>query len=206
MRIGVYGGTFDPVHLAHLILAEEARCSLGLARLLLVPAAQPWRKSHRAVSPAAHRLAMLRLAVADDPYFDVSTVEIDRGGPTYTVETLAALKAELGADADLVFILGEDALLDLPNWRDPAGILRLAYLGVAQRGDGEGIDLGPVEQVLPGIRDRILRIPMPRIDISSSEVRRRVREGGSIRYLVPRPVQAYIAEHGLYRATHDEPR
>jgi nicotinate-nucleotide adenylyltransferase len=199
VRVGVYGGTFDPVHLAHLILAEEARCALGLERLLLVPAAQPWRKSHRVVSPAAHRLAMLRLAVADDPYFDVSTIEIDRGGPTYTVETLAALKAELGSEADLVFILGEDALLDLPNWRDPTGILRLAYLGVAERGDGHGIDLGPVERTLPGVRARILRIPMPRIDISSSDIRRRVREGGSIRYLVPGPVQAYIAEHQLYQ-------
>jgi nicotinate-nucleotide adenylyltransferase len=151
------------------------------------------------VSPAAHRLAMLRLAVADDPYFDVSTIEIDRGGPTYTVETLAALKAELGVGAELVFILGEDALLDLPNWRDPAGILRLAYLGVAERGDGGGIDLGPVARLLPGIRERLLRIPMPRIDISSSEIRRRVREGGSIRYFVPRAVEEYITETGLYR-------
>jgi nicotinate-nucleotide adenylyltransferase len=201
MRIGVYGGTFDPVHLAHLILAEEARCALGLARLLLVPAAQPWRKSHRVVSPAVHRLAMLRLAVADDPYFDVSTIEIDRGGPTYTVETLAALKAELGTEVDLVFILGEDALLDLPNWRDPEGILRLAYLGVAERGDGQGIDLGPVERVLPGIGERILRIPMPRIDISSSEIRRRVRDGGSIRYFVPRAVEEYITDNGLYRGS-----
>ena len=199
MRVGVYGGTFDPVHLGHLILAEEARCALGLGRLLLVPAAQPWRKSHRVVSPAAHRLAMLRLAVADDPYFDVSTIEIERGGPTYTVETLAALKAEAEPGTELVFILGEDALLDLPNWRDPEGILRLAYLGVAERGDGDGIDLGPVERVLPGIRGRILRIPMPRIDISSSEIRRRVQTGGSIRYLVPPSVQAYIAEQRLYR-------
>src|SRR5829696_567148 len=145
-RVGVYGGTFDPPHLGHLILAEEARWGLGLDRLLLVPAAQPWRKAARVVSSAEHRLAMVRLAVADDPYFGVSTVEIERGGPTYTVETLEALQRELGPGAQLIFILGEDALLDLPNWRDPAGILRRAMLGVAERGEGKGIDLGPVER------------------------------------------------------------
>ncbi len=200
MRVGVFGGTFDPVHLGHLILAEEARCGLGLDRLLLVPAAQPWRKSDRAVTPAHHRLAMLRLAVADDPYFDVSTVEIERGGPTYTVDTLASLRAELGSAVDLVFILGEDALLDMPHWHDPEGILRLARLGVASRGGGPAADLTALERVLPSISARVSVVPMPQIDISSTDVRRRVREGGSIRYLVPPAVQAYIAEHGLYRA------
>src|SRR5829696_4902175 len=103
-RIGVLGGTFDPVHLGHLILADEARESLGLDRLLLMPAAQPWRKSEREVTAAHHRLAMLRLAVADNPAFDVSTLEIDRGGPTFTVETFASLRAEMAAPADLVFL------------------------------------------------------------------------------------------------------
>lgn len=198
--IGIFGGTFDPIHLGHLILAEEARWALGLDRLLLMPAAQPWRKSERVVTPAAHRLAMVRAAVADDPYFDVSTVEMDRGGPTYTVETLAALRAELGPEPELVFILGEDALLDMPNWRDPAGIVRLARLGVAARGGSPAADLAALERTLPGIRERVSVIPMPEIEISSTGVRRRVREGGSIRYLVPRAVAAYIAEHGLYRA------
>ena len=197
--VGVFGGTFDPVHLGHLILAEEARCALGLERLLLVPAAQPWRKSERAVTPAHHRLAMLRLAVEGDPYFDVSTVEIERGGPTYTVETLAALRAELGLEAELFFILGQDALLDMPHWRDPAGILRLARLGVAARGGRLSADLTALEPVLPGIGGRVAAVPMPRIEVSSTEIRRRVREGGSIRFFVPPPVAAYIAEHGLYR-------
>ena len=200
MRVGVFGGTFDPVHLGHLILAEEARCGLALDRLLLVPAAQPWRKSDRAVTPARHRLAMLRLAVADDPYFDVSTVEVERGGPTFTVETLAALRTELGPAVDLVFILGEDALLDMPHWHDPEGILRLARLGVAARGGGPATDLTDLERRLPGVSSRVTVVPMPQVEISSTEVRRRVREGGSIRYLVPPPVQAYIAEHELYRA------
>lgn len=198
MRVGIFGGTFDPVHLGHLILAEEARWTLGLDRLLLVPAAQPWRKSDREVSPAVHRLGMLRAAVADDPYFDVSTVEIERGGATYTVDTLTALRAELGAAADLVFILGEDALLDMPHWRAPAEILRLARLGVASRGGALAADLTALEQALPGIRERVTVVPMPRIEISSTDIRRRVRDGGSIRYLVPAATRDYIAEHRLY--------
>jgi nicotinate-nucleotide adenylyltransferase len=142
---------------------------------------------------------MLRLAVAGDPYFHVSTVEIDRGGPTYTVETLAALRGELAAADELVFILGEDALLDLPHWRDPAGILRLATLGVAQRPGGVRADLDALERVLPGLRGRIRFVEMPVIGISSTEIRRRVREGRSIRFQVPAAVEAYIAEQGLYR-------
>jgi nicotinate-nucleotide adenylyltransferase len=199
MRLGMLGGTFDPPHLGHLILAEEARCALGLDQVLLVPAAQPWRKSDRAVTPAAQRLAMLRLAVADDPYFDVSTLEIDRGGPTYTVETLAALRAELAPADELYFILGEDALLDLPYWHDPGRILRLAWLGVAARGGALSADLDALERRLPGIRERARVVPMPQIGISSTDIRRRVAEGRSIRFLVPPAVAAYIAEHGLYR-------
>ena len=200
-RVGVLGGTFDPVHLGHLILADEAREALALDRLLLMPAAQPWRKSEREVTAAHHRLAMLRLAVADNPAFDVSTIEIDRGGPTFTVETLAALRAEMAAAAELVFLLGEDALLDMPHWRDPAGILRLARLGVAARPGGPPIDVDALERALPDLRARVEVVPMPLIDISSTDIRRRVREGRSIRYLLPRPVQEYIAEHGLYRGT-----
>ena len=151
------------------------------------------------MTPAAHRLAMLRLAVEGDPYFDVSTVEIERGGPTYTVETLAALRAELGPAVELVFILGEDALLDMPHWRDPAGILRLARLGVAARGGTLAADLAELERVLPGVRERVSVVPMPAIGISSTDIRRRVREGGSIRFLVPPVVAVYIAEQRLYR-------
>jgi nicotinate-nucleotide adenylyltransferase len=195
----VLGGTFDPPHLGHLILAEEARWGLALDTVLLMPAAQPWRKADRAVSPAQHRLAMVRAAVADDPYFDVSTVEIERGGPTYTVETLALLRAELDPADELVFILGEDALLDLPHWRDPAGILRLARLGVAARAGTLAASLAALERVLPGVTDRVSVVPMPRMEISSTEIRRRVAAGGSIRYFVPRAVAAYIAAHGLYR-------
>lgn len=200
MRVGVLGGTFDPVHLGHLILAEEARAGLGLDRLLLMPAAQPWRKAERDVTSARHRLAMLQLAVADNPDFDVSTIEIDRGGPTYTAETLAALRSELGESAELIFIVGEDALLDMPHWRDPAGILRLARLGVAARPGNPPIDLPALERTLPRLGERILIISMPQIDISSTDIRRRVREDGTIRYLVPQPVQEYIAAHRLYRA------
>lgn len=199
-RIGVLGGTFDPVHLGHLILADEAREVLRLDRLLLMPAAQPWRKVEREVTPAHHRLAMLRLAVADNSAFDVSTLEIDRGGPTFTVDTLAALRAEMDASADLVFILGEDALLDMPHWRDPAGILRLARLGVAARPGRPPIDIDALERAMPGVSERVEVITMPQIGISSTDIRRRVREGRSVRYLLPQAVQDYIVDHGLYRA------
>jgi nicotinate-nucleotide adenylyltransferase len=193
------GGTFDPPHLGHLILAEEARWGLGLDRVLLMPAAQPWRKADRAVTDAAHRLAMVRAAAAEDPYFAVSTIEIERGGPTYTVETLAALRTELSPADELVFILGEDALLDLPHWRDPAGILRLALLGVASRGGALSADLAALEGVLPGITERVSAVTMPRIEISSTEIRRRVAAGGSVRFYLPPAVAGYIAAHGLYR-------
>jgi nicotinate-nucleotide adenylyltransferase len=196
----VLGGTFDPVHLGHLILADVAREALRLDQLLLMPAAQPWRKSEREVTLARHRLAMLRLAVADNPAFDVSTLEIDRGGPTFTVETLASLRAEMAAPADLVLLLGEDALLDMPHWRDPAGILRLARLGVAARPGSPPIDFDALERSLPGVTARVEIVPMPLIDISSTDIRRRVRDGRSVRYRLPRPVQAYIAEHHLYQA------
>lgn len=199
-RIGVLGGTFDPPHYGHLILAEQARELLALDQLLLLPAAQPWRKSDRAVTPAAARLALLRLAVADDPYFAVSPMEIERGGPTYTVETLAALRETLGPAASLVFILGRDALLDLPNWRDPAGILALASLGVAARGGLPGAELTALNAALPGLRERLTVVPMPQIDISSTDIRRRVAEGRSIRFLTPPAVIVAIVEEGLYRS------
>lgn len=199
LALGVLGGTFDPPHVGHLILAEQARVALGLEKVLLMPAAQPWRKSHRTVSAAQHRLAMVQAAVAGDPYFAVSTIEIERGGPTYTVETLAALHATLSSTTELVFLMGEDALLDLPHWHDPPGILRLASLGVAARGGQLATDLAALETALPGIRTRVRVVPMLRVEISSTDIRHRIATGNSIRFLVPPAVAAYIETHGLYR-------
>ncbi|HLZ68565.1 MAG TPA: nicotinate-nucleotide adenylyltransferase [Dehalococcoidia bacterium] len=198
LQIGVLGGTFDPIHLAHLRLAEEAREQLGLQRVLFVPAPRPWRKSGRRITPIAHRLAMVRLALAGNPAFDVSTVELEQAGPTYTTLTLEALRAELGAGVTLHFILGSDALQDLPNWWQPQRLVRLAKLAVAARGELPAHELASLDRRIPGLADACERIEMPALAISSTDLRRRVAAGRSLRYLVPDSVAAYIAEHGLY--------
>lgn len=197
VRLGVLGGTFDPPHVAHLVLAEQARERLALDRVLWVPAGEPWRKAGRPVTPAAHRVAMVRLAVEGHPAFEVSTLEVDRAGPSYTVETLAEL-SEREAKVDLYLILGEDALEDLPHWREPERLLSMTTLAVAARG-AERPQLAGLEARLPGLSERIVWLEMPRLDVSATELRRRAAEGRSLRYLVPDAVARYIAGECLYR-------
>jgi len=196
LRLGVLGGTFDPVHVGHLLLAEEAREQLGLERVLFVPAGQPWRKAGKRISKATDRLAMLRLAAEDNPAFEVSDLEVSHLGPSYTGETLATIRAE-HKDAEIFFIMGEDALADLPNWRDPDRIVELAMLAVARRPSDspEDRDL-ELMAIAPG---REVWLSMPRIDVSSSEIRARVHKSLSVRYRVPDAVEAYMREHELYR-------
>jgi nicotinate-nucleotide adenylyltransferase len=195
-KVGVLGGTFDPVHIGHLLLAESAREELGLERVVFMPAGRPWRKASREVSPAEHRLAMLRLAVAGNDAFEVSTIEVEREGPTYTVETLEELRRR-DPGAALFFIVGEDALADLPNWREPQRILELATVAVAGR-TAEGPNLRQAEAMMPGLVARAVWLRMPIIEISATGIRERVRLGLSIRYRVPAAVEAYIREHRLY--------
>jgi nicotinate-nucleotide adenylyltransferase len=195
VRVGVLGGTFDPVHVAHLRLAEEAREVLRLDEVLFVPAGDPWRKSGLAVSPAEHRLAMLRLAVEGNPDFGISDIEIRRDGPSYTADTLETLASER-LDDEFWFIVGADALSDLPNWHEPERIVAHAMLAVAPR---EPQEANVAALTIPGIAARIETFPMTRMDISATEIRARVAAGRSIRYLVPDAVAAYVAEHGLYR-------
>ena len=195
MRTGVLGGTFDPVHVAHLIIAEHAREALALDLVLFVPAGDPWRKSHRAITAAEHRLAMLTLAIAGNDAFGVSDLELRRDGPTYTADTLAALAGER-LDDEFWFIAGADALADLPHWHEPARIVKHARLAVAPR-DAREADV--LAQGVAEFRDRIDLFDAPRLEISSTDIRERVAEGRSIRYLVPDAVAAYIAETGLYR-------
>jgi nicotinate-nucleotide adenylyltransferase len=195
VRLGVLGGTFDPVHVGHLALARAARDRLALDEVLLVPAGHPWRKADREIAPAEHRLAMLRLAVAGEPAFTVSTLELEREGPSYTADTLEALAAGQ-PDAELFFIAGEDALADLPNWERPRRIIELAKLAVARREDSAG----GARDAIPGLRERIVWLEMPLVEVSASEVRRRVRTGEPIAGMVPPAVEAYIREKGLYRA------
>ena len=195
MRVGILGGTFDPVHLAHLRLAEDARESLGLDEVLFVPAGEPWRKSERRITAAEHRLAMLELAVAGNDDFAISEIELRRDGPTYTADTLEQLAGER-LDDEFWFIVGADALADMPNWHDPERIVAHATLAVAER-DGEQVDPGMIG--VPGIAERVEKFAMPRMDISSTDIRARVAAARSIRYLVPPEVERYIAAHQLYR-------
>lgn len=189
MKLGVLGGTFDPIHLGHLLVAQYCQEQLALDRVVFIPAGNPWRKASRVVSEANHRLQMTRLATLDNPRFSVNDIEVRREGPSYTVETLRDLRQTLAPTDDLVLILGEDALADLPFWRDPEGIRAAAKLAIVPRPDtppGENIE------------DGVYRIEMPLIGISSTEIRRRRRLGLSLRYLVPDAVATYIEEHGLY--------
>ncbi|MDP9237468.1 MAG: nicotinate-nucleotide adenylyltransferase [Chloroflexota bacterium] len=194
MRVGVLGGTFDPVHLGHLVLAEQAREQLALDEVLFVPAGEPWRKSGRAIAPAEHRLAMLKLALEGNDGFGISDIELRRSGPTYTADTLEALAGER-LDDEFYFIIGADALADLPNWHEPERIVAHAVLAVAPR-DVQEVNAAALS--LPGMKARIELFSMPRIDLASTDIRARVAAGKSIRYLVPDGVEDYVREHELY--------
>lgn len=193
-RIGVLGGTFDPIHWGHLLIAEEARIHFGLNEVLFVPARNQWRKQGSSLSPPADRLAMVQAAIAGNRYFEVSTVDLDRHGSTYTADTLA----DLSGDQDLYFILGTDALADLPYWKDPGGIAGLAWLVAALR-PGYEVHWPVLEKALPNARERVLLLTVPEIGVSSTAIRKRVAEAKSVRYWVPEPVAEYITNHGLYR-------
>jgi len=200
-KIGVLGGTFDPIHLGHLIVAEDIRQKLGLGEVLFVPAGRPWLKlkEEKPISAAEHRLAMVRLAIASNPCFKVSTMEIDRPGLSYSIDTVLELKAKLGAGAEIYFIVGPDALAELPKWKDPGRLLEICQVvGIGRPGHAQ-TDLHILESSIPGVSQRIMLLDVPQIDISSTEIRKRVAQRLSIRYLVPEAVEKYIAEYKLYR-------
>lgn len=197
-RIGILGGTFDPVHEGHIAAAREVARELSLDSVLFVPAARPWHKSPASLATELDRLAMLALAVAPNPKFSVSTVDLDRGGDTYTIDTLGDLEAGFAAEypgdsAEWFFITGADALASLGTWRSPEELLRRATF-VAVTRPGHVMRLPDVEGA-----DRALLIEIQGVDISSTQVRERVAAGQSIGALVPAPVVEYIREHGLYR-------
>ena len=193
MRLGLLGGTFNPPHIGHLVCAQEARAQLGLDRVDLVPVHTPPHKEAVADPGPEVRLELCRAAVAGDDGLGVCDVETRRPGPSFTVDTLRELDPE---NQELTFIVGGDMALSLPAWREPAEVLRMVRLGVAERA---GAVRAEIEQTLAPLGGRIDFFAMPRIDISSSDVRRRVAEGRPIRYLVPEAVAAAIAERGLYR-------
>ena len=194
-RLGVMGGTFDPIHHGHLVTAEEALGQFELDEVVFVPTGQPWMKTHQQLSPAEDRYLMAVIATASNPRFSVSRLEIDRDGPTYTVDTLNAL-AEERPDAELFFVTGADAILEIFAWKDADSALSMAHFIAATR---PGYDLTRFERDAPTHDARVSVIHIPALSISSTDIRERVREGRPTRYLVPEGVKSYIEKAGLYR-------
>ena len=197
MRLGILGGTFDPPHNGHLLLAEEARRYLNLGEVIFIPAGHPWVKAALPVTSASKRREMVKLAVTGRPYFSVSDIEIRRPGPSYTWETLEELRRIYPGD-ELYFILGWDNLAALPSWHEPERIIAAANLAAAPRTGFPRPELKDLEAAIPGISDRTVIMPGPKIDISASDIRPRLKKGLPIDGLVPSPVAEYIREHGLY--------
>ena len=199
MRLGVFGGTFDPIHHGHLVAAEEVRARLSLSKVLFVPAGLPPHKLDNDISPAQHRVTMIQLAIVSNPGFGLSRVDVEREGPCFTVDTLALLQQEWGEEAQLHFIMGMDSLSEILTWKDPQRLIRLARIVVVGR-PGFLADMVALEEALPSAAQHIQIVDAPRFEVSASDIRRRVREGLPIRYQVPTAVEAYIREHGLYSA------
>ncbi len=208
VRYGILGGTFDPPHIGHLALAQEAYARLGLDRVWFAPAASPPHKRGSAISPVADRRAMVELAIADDERFGLETVDLDRTGPAYTFETVRRLRARWGPTTWIGFIVGWDMLLSLPTWREPLTALAALDALIAARRPGytsssdaeDEQALSNLERSLPGLRSRLETLPAPQLAIASSDLRERVARGLPVRYLTPDPVRAYIAAHRLYVA------
>jgi len=199
MRIGLYGGTFDPVHRGHLLVAEQARTELELQRVFFVLTPNPPHKPTTTISPVAHRLNMLQLALSAQPQFEVSTVELERPGVSYTVETLRHFRSQPEfATAELFLIIGADSLLELKNWREPQAIIGMAKLAVYSR---PGLDW---RQTPPQFLQAAHLLNGPPIDISATDIRRRCSRGLSIRDLVPETVGNYILENKLYQNTQTD--
>ena len=202
--IGVMGGTFDPIHVGHLAVAEEARDALGLERILFVPAGHPPHKLAEAVTAAAHRVAMVELAIAGNGAFELCRIEVDRAGPSYTADTVTELRAQeeaAGRSPDLTVILSVETFRELPGWREPERLLAAARVAVVPREGYPAPDPGWLNEHVPGQEDRVDFLEGPRLGLSSTALRERVAIGRSIRYLVPDAVARYIVEHRLYQST-----
>jgi nicotinate-nucleotide adenylyltransferase len=196
--VGVFGGTFDPPHLGHLAAAQEALETCGLARVLFVPSERNPLKLDNQMSPTPHRLAMTELAIHGNPDFELSRADIGGTGPSFTVDLLARLHQQFGADTDLAFISGMDVLHELHRWREPRRLLQLARLIVIERPGQHHLHPEQVDARVPGASARITIVHTPGVAISSTELRQRVAAGRSLRYMVPDSVAAYIREHRLY--------
>jgi nicotinate-nucleotide adenylyltransferase len=196
-RIGLFGGTFDPPHLGHMILASEAQYQLDLTRLLWTLTPEPPHKLDQPITSVEHRLAMVKLAIADNPDFELSRVELDRPGPHYTLETVKLI-ADQNPDAEIVPIIGEDSLRDLPTWHRPKELLyKCHWVGVMRRPEDEA-NLEALERELPGISSKVHYVDAPLLEIASRDIRHRIANGEAFRYYLPKPVYEYITQHHLY--------
>lgn len=205
-RVGVLGGTFDPVHYGHLVVAEEVYATLQLMEMVFVPAGQPPHKTNAEITAAEHRLEMLELAIASNAHFTISRVDLDRPGPSYTVDTLNLLHKQWGDKTAIYYVIGGDSLEELLSWHNPSGILeQLTYLVAVRRpGYNESETYFDwLEARLPGIKQRLLVVDAPQFDISSTDLRKRVAEGRPIKYQTPESVESYIVQYGLYRPKLD---
>jgi len=203
-RLGVVGGTFDPPHYGHLVLAENARVQLALDVVLFVPAGRPPHKPAAPITAAQHRVAMVQAAIAGNPAFLLSRVDLERPAPHYTVDMLAML-AEIYPSTELLFLMGGDSLAEFASWRDPSGILELATLVVMERPGWKG-DWGALAEQIPALPTRLRVLDAPRIGLSGTDLRRRSRMGLPLRYLVPPAVERYVREYRLYQPQISSPR
>ncbi|MBE3586180.1 nicotinate-nucleotide adenylyltransferase [Desulfofundulus thermocisternus] len=198
-RLGIMGGTFDPIHYGHLVAAEGARHAFQLEKVIFIPAGRPPHKTGRKITDAHHRWIMTELAVASNPYFDTSTIEVDRPGYSYTIDTVREMRG-LYPGAEIFFITGADAVLEILSWKNVNELLEMCWFVAATR---PGYPLGNLKRRLAGINPehvkRIIPMEVPALAISSTEIRARVREGRPIKYLLPEPVEAYILNRGLYK-------
>ncbi|MBW7883149.1 MAG: nicotinate (nicotinamide) nucleotide adenylyltransferase [Caldilineaceae bacterium] len=197
-RVGIFGGTFDPIHIGHLILAEEAWFQLQLDCIYLAPAGDPPHKQGRRMAPVEERIRMAELATADIDYIYVSRIDADRPGPHYTADLVRLLQAEAGPDTEIYFLMGMDSLRDLPTWHEAGWLVEHVRLVALSRHDVEP-DWDALEQALPGVRSRVIILDMPELEIASHVIQQRVRNGQPIRHMVPRAVEAYIHKHAIYR-------
>ena len=198
MRTGIFGGTFDPIHNGHLAVAEYVRTEVALDQVLFVPAGQPWFKKGQTVTDAMHRLEMTRLAVADNPRFAVSDIEVCRDGPTYTIDTLVELRREKGKGVEFYLILGIDALNELHRWRKPCDVLDMAAIVGVTRPGSEAVDRAALDSIREDASGEVVIVDGPLIDVSAADIRRRMAEGLSVRGIIPQAVEDYAKRHVLY--------